>query len=61
MSTLFGTLGDGSIEGTVRGDILRFARPDGRLSGEVIVAGDEMSGTVTFGGVRRALRLQRQP
>ena len=52
---------NGLIEGTISGDVLKFARPDGRLSGEVIVAGDEMSGTVTFGGVRRALRLQRQP
>ena len=52
---------NGPIEGTVNGDLFKFNRPDGRPSGEVIVAGDEMSGTVTFGGVTRTLRLQRQP
>jgi hypothetical protein len=65
---------NGSILGTVRGDVLTFSLWDGRLRGEVIVAGDEMSGTVTFtpvtssgccpgGGMTgtKALKLQRQP
>ena len=51
----------GPVEGTVNGDVLKFGRPDGRLRGEVIVAGDEMAGTVTFGGATRTLTLQRQP
>jgi len=51
----------GPIEGTVSGDVLTFSRREGGLRGEVIVAGDEMSGTVTFGVAgTRALRLQRQ-
>ena len=55
---------NGPIEGTITGDVLRFGRPDGRLSGEAIVAGDELSGTVILslgGGHTMALRLQRQP
>jgi hypothetical protein len=52
---------NGPIDATVNGDVLKFARRDGQLSGEVIVAGDEMSGTVTFGDGTRTLRLQRQP
>ena len=55
------TLWNGPIEGTIRGDLLKFSRPDGRLWGEVIVAGDEMSGFVVFGPGTRTLRLQRQP
>jgi hypothetical protein len=51
----------GPIEGTVTGDVLKFSRPDGRLRGEVIVAGDEMSGAVDFGSGTKPLRLQRQP
>ena len=39
---------DGPITGTVRGDVLTFARSDGRLRGEFVVAGDEMSGTITL-------------
>ena len=39
---------NGEIVGTVGGDVLSFGRWDGRLRGEVTVAGDEMSGTVTF-------------
>jgi hypothetical protein len=54
-------LWNGPIEGTVNGDLFKFRRKDGRLSGEVIVAGDEMSGTITFAGGTRTLRLQRQP
>ena len=50
----------GPIEGTVSGDVLKFSRPDGRLRGEVIVAGDAMTGTVTFATGTRAVRLQRQ-
>ena len=33
-----------SVEGTVRGDVLTFNEPSGRLRGEARVAGDEMSG-----------------
>jgi hypothetical protein len=60
--------------GTVSGDVLSFSRWDGRLRGEVIVAGDEMSGTVTFTPLStsaccpgaythgtKTLRLQRHP
>ena len=39
---------NGDIVGTITGDVLSFARPDARLRGEVIVAGDEMSRTITF-------------
>ena len=51
----------GPIVGAISGDVLSFSLPDGRLRGEVIVAGDAMTGTVTFGTGTRALRLQRQP
>ena len=50
----------GPIEGTVTGDVLKFSRAD--LRGEGIVAGDALTGTVTFGNVGTVpLRLQRQP
>ena len=65
---------NGDIAGTVSGHVLSFGRWDGRLRGEVIVALDEMSGTVTFTPLStsgccpgtythgtRTLRLQRQP
>ena len=38
----------GPIVGAISGDVLSFSLPDGRLRGEVIVALDEMSGTVTL-------------
>ncbi len=66
LASPIGHVWSGPIEGTVSGDVLRFSRPDGNLRGEVIVAGDEMSGTVylasfaNFFGGPRALRLQRQ-
>ena len=51
----------GPIEGTVTGDVLKLYRADGQLKGEVIVAGDEMFGTITFGDFgAKTLRLQRQ-
>ncbi len=51
----------GPIEGTITGDVLKFYRSDGQLNGGVIVAGDEMSGTITFGDFgTKTLRLQRQ-
>ena len=56
-----GQLWSGRIDGTVSGDAFKFSRPDGRLRGEMSVAGDEMSGTITFGSGTRELRLQRQP
>src|SRR5262245_4365094 len=37
---------NGPIVGTVKGDVLSFS--NGRVQGEVTVAEDEMSGTVTF-------------
>ncbi len=65
-----GHLWSGPIEGTVSGDLLKLSRPDGLLQVEMIVAGDEMSGTVTFTHLTassstpqrqiRTLRLQRQ-
>ncbi len=51
----------GPVDGTVTGDVFKFSRPDGLLRGQVIVEGDEMSGTVTFGPGTRTLRLHRQP
>ena len=51
----------GPIEGTISGDAFRFSRPDGRLRGEVILAGEQMSGTVTFEGATNSLRLRRRP
>ena len=39
---------NGDIVGTVSGDVLHFGRWDGRLRGELTVAGDVMSGSVTF-------------
>jgi len=39
---------NGPITGTVRGDVLSFRRWDGRVQGEVLLAEDKMSGTVTF-------------
>jgi hypothetical protein len=65
---------NGDIVGTVTGDVLHFSRWDGRLKGELTVAGDEMSGTVTFTPLStsaccpgaythgtKILRLKRQP
>ncbi len=39
---------NGDIVGTIRGDVLHFGRWDGQLRGELTVAGDVMSGSVTF-------------
>ena len=63
---------NGLIVGAVKGDVLSFS--NGRMTGEVTVAEDEMSGTVTFTPVSasgccpggsllgtRTLKLQRQP
>ena len=48
-----------SVEGTVRGDVLTFNEPAGRLRDEARVTGDEMSGegrsnvrTLSLGGLR---------
>ena len=38
----------GPIVATISGDVVSFSRPDGRLRGDVTVAGDEMSGSVTL-------------
>ena len=64
----------GPIMATISGDVLSFSRPDGRLRGDVVVAVDEMSGTLTLtpfsqsaccpGGPMagtKTLKLQRQP
>jgi hypothetical protein len=63
---------NGPIVGAVKGDVLSFS--NGRMTGEVTVAEDEMSGTVIFNPVSasgccpggsllgtRMLKLQRQP
>jgi len=65
---------NGPVAGTVRGDVLSFSRWDTRLQGEVTVAEEEMSGTVTFTPVSvsgccpgrkmmgtKTLKLRRQP
>ena len=52
---------NGPVEGTVRGDVLRFNRLDGQLQGELTVAGDEMSGRGTWGAYgAHTLKLWRQ-
>ena len=49
----------GPVDGTVSGDVLKFSRPDGRLRGEVTVAG---KGVARFFSSRDfTLKLQRQP
>jgi hypothetical protein len=63
----------GPIVGAISGDVLSFSLPDGRLRGEVIVAVDEMSGTLTLNPISQSaccpggpmagthtLKLQRQ-
>ena len=65
---------NGPIVGTITGDVFSFSRDDGRIRGEVLVAGDEMSGTVAFAPVTssaccpagmmsgtKALKLRRAP
>ena len=65
---------NGPIAGTVKGDVLSFTRWDTRIQGEVTVAENEMSGSVTFTPVSvsgccpgremagtKTLKLQRQP
>jgi hypothetical protein len=49
---------DGPISGTVAGDVFRFRSTRGIAEGELTVNGDEMSGTVSFGGTRH-LTLRR--
>jgi hypothetical protein len=39
LTSLYGHLWSGPIDGTVSGDVLRVGRPDGNLRAEVIVAG----------------------
>jgi hypothetical protein len=65
---------NGPVVGTITGDVFSFSRDDGRIRGEVLVAGDEMSGTVVFASVTssaccpagmmsgtKALKLRRRP
>jgi hypothetical protein len=65
---------NGPVVGTINGDVFSFSRDDGRIRGEVLVAGDEMSGTVAFAPVTssaccpagmmsgtKALKLRRAP
>jgi len=65
---------NGPIAGTVKGDVLSFSQWHQRVQGEVTVAENEMSGTVTFTPVSmsgccpgremmgtKTLKLQRQP
>ena len=58
------TSADASIEGTVTGDIFRFRDARGRVTGELQVNGDEMTGPGTgpFAmGTSVTFRLRRQP
>ena len=43
----------GPIDGTVAGDVFSFRQTNGVLTGEVTVAGDEMTGRVTGSGTSR--------
>jgi hypothetical protein len=49
------------IEGTINGDVLRFRTQDGRMTGELQVSGDEMSGpgTSQANSVRYGFRRQQ--
>jgi len=49
----------GPIEGSVAGDVFTFRRPDGSLSGEMSVSGDEMSGNVNVGSSRLPMSFKR--
>ncbi len=50
------------VEGTVRGDVLSIAAPNGRFHAEATVMGDEMSGQgVATQGIEYNLKLSRQP
>jgi len=40
---------EGTIEGTVAGDVFRFKQTIGSVEGEVTVSGDEMNGRASFG------------
>ena len=58
----FGLPGSRPIEGTINGDALRFRTQDGRITGELQVSGDEMSGQGTSpGGGNVSFRFRRQP
>ena len=52
---------DGSLEGTVAGDLFRFHSPRGQVTGELQVNGDEMtgSGIGPYGPTRITLRRQQ--
>lgn len=50
------------VEGTVRGDVLSFAAPNGRFHAEATVTGDEMSGQgVATQGIEYSFKLSREP
>jgi hypothetical protein len=51
---------NGPVEGTVRGDVLSFRQPDGRIGGEMMVKGDEMQGSGYGGSASYIIRLKRQ-
>jgi hypothetical protein len=50
--TIAGTTISGPIEGTVAGDVFSFRQPNGPLTGETTVGGDEMSGVLSVQGAR---------
>jgi hypothetical protein len=43
--------GDGSIDGTVAGDVFRFKETSGKLESEMTVSGDTMNGKMSWEGV----------
>jgi hypothetical protein len=53
--------GNEAVEGSVEGDVFRFAQTFGSLKGKATVAGDEMTGEVSggMGGNRSRLFLRR--
>ena len=54
----WGTLPSGPVDGIVAGDVFSFSQTNGVLKGEMTVAGNEMTGTITAGG-RYPISLQR--
>ena len=52
--------GSRPIEGTINGDVLRFRTQDGRITGELQVSEDEMSGPGTSPAGNVSYRFRRQ-
>jgi len=51
---------DGPLQGVVTGTVLSFDQPGGFMEGEMVIAGEEMSGDTT-GRIKATVRLRRQP